>query len=174
MGAYIMQAIPRRMAVFGTAAVLAAAGAGWGAVQASAATAGTRTCTTNDLYLSMGRQDAAAGSLYWPVRFTNTSTGTCALRGYPGVSVLSTGHHRIGAAASRSGEKYGTVKVAPGQTVTSVVRTTNGPVGGPCNSTGKYLRVYPPASTKAVLVPAPLRVCSGLFTVAPVTTRTVF
>ncbi|MCX4460055.1 hypothetical protein OG585_45945 [Streptomyces sp. NBC_01340] len=28
---------------------------------------------------------------------------------------------------------------------------------------GTYLRVYPPASYKAVLVPAPLRACSNVF-----------
>jgi hypothetical protein len=161
------------MAAFGAAALLAAAGTAWTAVQADAS-ATTRTCTTGDLYLSMGRKDAAAGSLYWPIRFTNTSTSTCVLRGYPGVSVLTTAHHQIGPAAKRSGETYGTVKVAAAHTVTAVVRTANGPIGGPCNPTGTYLRVYPPASHTAVLIPAPLRTCSDLFTVGPVTTQTTF
>ncbi|MER6980920.1 DUF4232 domain-containing protein [Streptomyces carpinensis] len=168
-----MNHFSKHMAALGTVAVLAGAGVTWGAVRADAA--GTvRTCTTGDLYPSMGRKDAAAGSLYWPVQMTNTSTSTCALRGYPGVSVLNTSHGQIGPAASRTGEKYGTIKVAPGRTVTAVVRTANGPVGGPCNPTGTYLRIYPPASTKAILVPASLRTCSGLFTVGPVTARTVF
>ncbi|WP_306192090.1 MULTISPECIES: DUF4232 domain-containing protein [unclassified Streptomyces] len=163
----------KRMAVCGAAAVLATGGVTWGAVQADAST-GPRTCATGDLYLSMGRKEAAAGSLYWPVRMTNTSTSTCALRGYPGVSVLNTSHRQIGAAASRTGAKYGRVDVAPGRTVTAVVRTANGPVGGPCNPTGTYLRIYPPASYEAVLVPAALRTCSGVFSVGPVTARTAF
>jgi hypothetical protein len=168
-----MNHIPRRMAAIGAAAVLAAAGTAWGAAQADAS-AGPRTCTTGDLYLSMGRKEAAAGSLYWPIRFTNTSTSTCGLRGYPGVSVLTTAHRQIGPAADRTGEKYSTVKIAPGRTVTAVIRTANGPVGGPCNPSGTYLRIYPPGSHTAVLVPASLRVCSGLFRISPVTTRTTY
>lgn len=168
-----MHHVAKHMAAFGAAAVLAAAGVTWGAVPADAST-GARTCTTGDLHLSMGRKEAAAGSLYWPVQMTNASAGRCVLRGYPGVSVLSASHRQTGAAASRTGEKYGTVGVAPGRTVTAVVRTANGPVGGPCNPAGTYLRIYPPASHKAVLVPASLRACSGVFTVGPVTARTVF
>lgn len=163
----------RRIAAFGAAAVLVTAGTAWGAAQAVASTS-LRTCTTGDLYLSMGRKEGAAGSLYWPTRFTNTSTSNCALRGYPGVSVLTIGHRQIGPAATRTGVPYSTVKLAPAQTATAVIRTANGPIGGPCNPTGTYLRIYPPASHKAVLIPAPLRVCSNIFTISPVTTRTTF
>jgi hypothetical protein len=58
--------------------------------------------------------------------------------------------------------------------VTSVVRTANGSIGGPCEATGTYLRVYPPASYKAVLVPAPLRACSNVFSTSLVTSCTTF
>ncbi|MGP3983263.1 DUF4232 domain-containing protein [Streptomyces sp. KR80] len=153
------------------AAVLAAGGATYGAVQSEVSTS-LRTCTLDDLYLSMGTKEGAAGSVYWPIHITNTSTSGCALRGYPGVSVLNAAHQQIGSAATRTSRPYGTVGVAPGKTVTAVVRTTNGPVGGPCRPTGTYLRVYPPASYKAELIPAPMRVCSNVFEVGPVTTQT--
>ncbi|MFF4733416.1 hypothetical protein ACFY3M_51150 [Streptomyces mirabilis] len=58
--------------------------------------------------------------------------------------------------------------------VTAVVRTANGSIGGPCEPTGTDLRVYPPASYKAVLVPAPLRACSNVFSTSPVTSRSTF
>jgi hypothetical protein len=127
----------------------------------------------SDLYLSMGRKEGAAGSLYWPVRFTNTSTSSCALRGYPGVSVLDTAHHQIGPAATRSGRSYGTVTLSPGHSASATVRTTNGPVGGACQRTGAYLRIYPPASRTAALLPAPWTICSGVFQVGPVNTEGV-
>jgi hypothetical protein len=167
-----MLPLSQRAATVALTAVLAGGGAAWGAVQADAST-GPRTCAVRDLHLSMGRKDAAAGSLYWSIRFTNTSTSSCALRGYPGVSVLNTAHHQIGPAATRSGRPPSTVKVAPGHTVTAVIRTANGPIGGPCRPTGTYLRVYPPASYRSVLVPARWRVCSNIFQVGPVSTRTV-
>ncbi|MET8944104.1 DUF4232 domain-containing protein [Streptomyces sp. NPDC004542] len=156
---------------------LATAGATWSitttaeASQVSQASSGPRTCTVSDLYLSMGRKEGAAGSLYWPVRFTNTSTTGCALRGYPGVSVLDTAHRQIGPAATRSGSSYSSVTLAPGHSASAVIRTTNGPVGGPCLRTGTYLRFYPPALHKAVLVPADWKICSGVFQVGPVNTE---
>lgn len=91
-----------------------AAGAAWSATPAAArTTTAIRTCAVSDLYLSLGAKEGAAGSLYWPVRFTNTSTSTCALRGYPGVSVVDGAHHRIGPAAKHSGSGYGTVTLSP-------------------------------------------------------------
>lgn len=164
----------RRVAAVSLTAVLAAgatAGAAWSTAGAGQASAGPRTCTVGDLYLSMGRKEAAAGSLYWQIRFTNTSTTSCVLRGYPGVSVLDTAHRQIGPAAARTGQSYATVTLAPAHSASAVIRTANGPVGGPCLSTGTYLRVYPPASYTAVLVPAPWTSCSGLFQVGPVNTQ---
>jgi hypothetical protein len=167
--------IHRRLAATGSAALLGLAGALAGAAPAHAvpahAASAAPTCTAGDLRLSMGRQDLGAGQLYWPIRFTNTSRSSCLLRGYPGVSVLDRAGRQIGPAATRSGQSYGTVAVRPGRTVTAVVHTANGPIGGPCQATGSYLRVYPPASLRPVVVRAALRVCSGIFTIAPVTTR---
>ncbi|MCD9872495.1 DUF4232 domain-containing protein [Streptomyces guryensis] len=149
---------------------LAGAGAAWSATTATAAP-GLRTCAVSDLYVSMGRKEGAAGSVYWPIRFTNTSTTDCVLRGYPGVRALDTAHRQIGPAATHSGRPYATVVLAPAHSVSAVIRTTNGPVGGPCLRTGTYLRVYPPASFKAVLVPASWTICSHLFQVGPVNTQ---
>lgn len=181
----------RRVAALTLGLALAAGGAGWAAAEgeapasssrsasasmpdAASPSAGLRTCTVADLELSMGRKEAAAGSLYWPIRFTNASGSACALRGYPGVSVLNAGHQQIGAPASPTGQPYDTVEVTPGATVTAVVRTTNGPIGGPCRPAGSSLRVYPPASYDAELIPADLTVCSNVFEIGPVTTQTTF
>ncbi|EST24175.1 hypothetical protein M878_31315 [Streptomyces roseochromogenus subsp. oscitans DS 12.976] len=161
---------------------LTAAGAAWSATPTAARTSSTaahtssslRTCTVSDLYVSTGRKEGAAGSLYWPVRFTNTGTTSCALRGYPGVSVLDTAHHQIGPAATHSGRSYDTVTLTPSHSASAVVRTTNGPVGGPCLRAGTYLRIYPPASRAAALLPAPWKICSGVFQVGPVNVQGVF
>ncbi|MEU4032740.1 DUF4232 domain-containing protein [Streptomyces collinus] len=159
----------RAAALTALAAALATAGVAWGTTTATAA--GPRTCALNDLYVSMGHKEGAAGSLYWSVVFTNTSSTKCALRGYPGVSVLDTAHHQIGPAATHSGTPYSTVTLAPAHTATAVLRTTNGPIGGPCQRTGSYLRIYPPASHKAVLIPAHWKTCSNIFQTGPVNTE---
>ncbi|MFF5024412.1 DUF4232 domain-containing protein [Streptomyces collinus] len=168
--------LPRRglpAALTAVAAALATAGVAWGATAATAtaAPAGPRTCALDDLYVSMGHKEGAAGSLYWSVVFTNTSSTKCALRGYPGVSAVDTAHHQIGPAATHSGSPYSTVTLTPAHTATAVLRTTNGPIGGPCQRTASYLRVYPPASHTAVLVPAPWKTCSNTFRTGPVNTE---
>ncbi|MFC9277920.1 DUF4232 domain-containing protein [Streptomyces collinus] len=169
--------LPRRglpAALTAVAAALATAGVAWGTTTAAAAPAGPRTCALNDLYVSIGHKEGAAGSLYWSVVLTNTSSTKCALRGYPGVSALDTAHHRIGPVATRSGTPYATVTLAPAHTATAVLRTTNGPIGGPCRPTASYLRVYPPASHTAVLVPAHWKTCSNIFQTGPVNTEGTF
>ncbi|MFE0513455.1 DUF4232 domain-containing protein [Streptomyces sp. NPDC058964] len=165
--------LSRRVAIASLTAVLAggaATGAAWGTTAAAHASSGLRTCTVSDLYLSMGRKEGAAGSVYWPIQFTNTSTTRCALRGYPGVSVLDPAHRQIGPAATRTTESYSSVTLAPAHSVSAVIRTTNGPIGGPCLATGTYLRIYAPASRTPVLVPAHWTICSHTFQVGPVTT----
>ncbi|MBV2357520.1 DUF4232 domain-containing protein [Streptomyces sp. J2-1] len=163
----------RGVAVLTAAAALAGAGALWGTTTASAAPrpAATHTCSASNLRVSLGRAEGAAGSLYETVRFTNTSKSSCALRGYPGVSVLDSAHHQIGKAATRSGRSYGTVTLKPGHSATSVLRTTNGPIGGACDKPGSYLRFYPPASTSSITVPAKWKTCSHTFQVGPVNTN---
>ena len=128
----------------------------------------------SDLYLSTGRKEGAAGSVYWQIRFTNTSTTRCALRGYPGVSVLDTAHRQFGPAARCTGQSSSTVTPAPARSASAVIRTSNGPIGGLCLRTGTYLRIYPPASHRSVLVPARCTLCSGIFQAGPVGTQGTF
>lgn len=169
----------RRLSRRVTAALLTAVLTGLGAAgvattAATAAPSGPRTCTVSDLYLSMGRKEGAAGSLYWPIMFTNTSTTRCVLRGHPGVSVLDTAHRQIGPAASRTHQSSPTVTLAPAHSASAVIRTSNGPIGGPCLRTGTYLKVYPPGSRHSVLIPARWTICSGIFQVGPVNTQGTF
>ncbi|MYV45251.1 DUF4232 domain-containing protein [Streptomyces sp. SID2888] len=157
-----MSPVHRRAAV--VAALLAATASGTGAVQAQAA---APTCRTADLSLSVGQVTGGAGSFFHPIRFTNTSARSCALRGYPGVSVLDSQHRQIGAAASAGPHAVTTVLVRPAGSVYAAVRTNDPSIVGRCRATSTYLRVYPPGNREAVLVPHRLRVC-GAFQVNPV------
>jgi hypothetical protein len=162
----IMINISTRVAALASAALLAATGAMVGATQSSASPR-TPTCHVADLYLSVGKSTGGAGSLFYPIQFTNTSTHTCALRGYPGVSVVDIRHHQIGAPATRNAHPVSTVFVHPAQTVFATIRTNNPSVVPTCRPTSTYIRVYPPASFQSVLIPYHLRVC-GTFETNPV------
>jgi hypothetical protein len=113
-------------------------------------------CTVGDLKLSVGQSDAAAGTVYRTLRFTNVSARTCTLQGFPGVSyVAGDDGHQVGAAASRTPGGGGVVRLGAGQSASTVVALVNvhnyeaatcrpQPVRG--------LRVYPPGETRSEFV----------------------
>jgi hypothetical protein len=121
----------------------------------------------------------AAGSAYYPLNFTNTSSRPCELYGYPGVSFVSapagTGR-QIGVAAlrSRTFAKM-TVRLAPGGTAHAWLQVTvaaNYPASACEPVTAYWLRVYPPGETVPDYVDHAFNACSStstaLLTVLPV------
>lgn len=122
------------------------------------ASATVTTCQTKDLSFSLGTSEGTAGSVYQPLRLTNTGTGTCTLTGYPGVSfVTGASGDQVGAAASRNPQHaVTTVTLAPGATAESVVQVVDHMNYAPaqCKATDvSGFRVYPPGNTAAAYVP---------------------
>src|SRR5215831_11112762 len=78
--------------------------------------AGPGACATSALHVSIGNGNGAAGSVYYPIVFTNASGSACTLFGFPGVSfVTSPNGSQIGDAATRHSDKpVQTVTLAPG------------------------------------------------------------
>ena len=113
-------------------------------------------CTTGELSLSLGTGDAATGSVYRPLIFTNTSSHTCELRGFPGVSyVAGDDGHQVGPAADMSGERGGQVAVAPGGRAQAQLQLVNVQNFDPaaCHPVPvRGLRVYPPGDTASLFV----------------------
>ncbi|MET9888022.1 DUF4232 domain-containing protein [Streptomyces sp. NPDC006430] len=161
-----MSNVLTRAAVIASAALLATTGASIGAAQASALPMAP-TCRVADLDVAVGGPERSGGSIDYPILFTNTTGHTCALRGYPGVSVTDARHRQIGTSAIRTGEAISTVSVFPDDTVTAVMRTNSRSVAPNCRAPSTYVKVYPPNSTVAVEIPYHLRVC-GMFEISPV------
>jgi hypothetical protein len=149
------------------------AGAGGGAVLAMCRTASLR------IILDDLQGGGAAGSAYYPLNFTNTSTAACELYGYPGVSFTaapSSAGGQIGLAAQRNGA-FGkvAVRLAPGATAHAWLQVTtagNYPASACQPVTAQWLRVYPPGETVAGYVGHTFSACSSsstaLLTVLPV------
>jgi hypothetical protein len=134
----------------------------WGPASAHAAS----SCTSAQLKLKLGRGDGAAGHVYYPLVFTNTSGTACTLRGYPGVSSL-TGRHgrRLGKPAAREhGQRVKTVTLkAKGGKATAtldVVNADNFDAHSCRPERAAGLRVYPPGSKKSFYVTQSHRVCT--------------
>lgn len=117
---------------------------------------GPAACATAHLAVSLGDGQGAAGSVIYPLHFTNKGSAACTLTGYPGVSLVAPGNgQQVGAAAQRDGGPTPTVTLAPGAEATANIRMVNYQnfSAGDCAPTAvSGLRVYPPGNTAAAYV----------------------
>ena len=61
-----------------------------------------RACTAADLgaWVAADQGNGAAGSIYYPLEFTNLSGHACSMRGFPGVSAIDRNGHQLGSPAA--------------------------------------------------------------------------
>jgi hypothetical protein len=120
------------------------------------------------VWVADGQGNGAAGTIYYPLEFTNLSGHACSMYGFPGVSAISRGGQQLGRPANwKSGGSFGTprtVIVPPGATAHAIlayhdvaVSTTSG--CDPVNTTFE-LRVYPPDQRGATFAFFDLKACS--------------
>jgi Protein of unknown function (DUF4232) len=124
-------------------------------------------CTASDLgvWVAVNQGNGAAGTIYYPLEFTNVSHHTCYLYGYPGVSALDHSGRQLGSPAnwgSLAGARI--VNLAPGATAHTLLayhdaEVTTAPGCHPVNSAA-YLRVYPPGQRSATLAAFSFEACS--------------
>ena len=140
-------------------ALVALANAGRHSTDAVAA-----ACKTSGLVVWIDtRGDAAAGSVYHTLKFTNQSGAKCTLTGYPGVSAVDLRGKRLGSPASRSPARARTVTLANNDTAGAplqISQAVNFPSSACDPLPAAGLRVYPPNQTAPRLVPIPFNACS--------------
>jgi hypothetical protein len=115
-------------------------------------------CATRDLRAKAGVSEAAAGSVYQVIDFTNIGSASCTLYGYPGVSLaVGTPATQVGAGAARSTAAAPTlVTLLPGQTANALLRITqaaNYPASTCSPKAATYLQIYPPNQTTQIYLP---------------------
>jgi hypothetical protein len=137
----------------------------------------TAACATSALHVVVpsGSGNAAAGSAYYPIQFSNTSGSPCTLYGYPGVSFASAaGGSQIGSAATRNPTLPAKlISLSPGQTVHAtlqVVDAMNYPSAGCGLVTAHWLKIYPPNQTAPLYVSFTAQTCSKPKTILSVQT----
>jgi Protein of unknown function (DUF4232) len=165
----VFSATARRVIAVATAAVagLAISTAAYAATSSGTAAASVPRCTASNLgvWLAVDQGNAAAGTSYYPLEFTNLSGHTCYLFGYPGVSALDRSGRQLGSPASwgsRAGARI--VNLAPGATAHTLLAyhdaaVTTEPGCDPVNSAA-YLRIYPPNQRSATLAAFSFEACS--------------
>jgi hypothetical protein len=125
------------------------------------AAAGVPACNTSQLQGELGPSDAGAGQVYAPLILRNTSSTTCEVKGFPGVSVVDGSGAQIGQPATREGNEGGAVILQPGGVASATLHTTNAGIGGPCEPTSAQIKVFPPSQTEALTFSADYTVCGG-------------
>jgi hypothetical protein len=122
-------------------------------------------CTTGDLRLSVGPSNGAAGSVYYPLQFTNISDVTCTMYGYPGVALVTQQDgSAVGPAAVRNPTfPAQVVTLAPGGVAHASLQVgvaANYTVSACAPVTGQSLQVYPPGNYAALYVSFTAQMCS--------------
>ncbi len=133
-----------------------------------ASPSGPAECTTADLKVTRGQSNGAAGTIYYNIDFTNTSSTSCFMQGYPGVSLVSAGDgsgSQIGADAKRTPVTPShQVVLSPGQVANAqlgVAEAGNFPASTCKVVTAHWLKVFPPDQTVAAYVAFTTQTCSS-------------
>ncbi|MDJ0317969.1 DUF4232 domain-containing protein [Arthrobacter antibioticus] len=107
----------------------------------------------------------AAGSIFMKLIVTNSSTTSCILDGYPGVSMVPAGTiDYVGAPAERdpAAPSNGPITLAPGQSSAAVLRYTQAGNYQNCQRVqAEAILVYPPSATDSLEIPHPLTACTN-------------
>jgi hypothetical protein len=116
---------------------------------AARAAASARHCTAADLgvWIPPNQGNGAAGTIYYPLEFTNLSHSTCSMYGFPGVSAINSNGHQLGVPATWPGGTRRTVTLAPGATAHATLAYHDAVIGSypPANHAQAFeLRIYPP------------------------------
>jgi Protein of unknown function (DUF4232) len=120
--------------------------------------AGPGPCQSSQLKVTLGNGNAAAGTAFYEILFTNESSTTCTLYGFPGVSFTGETYAvQVGPAATRNHSiQPSLVTLAPGAVASSeisVVDAQNYPAGACGLTTASGILVYPPNLTASVGLP---------------------
>jgi hypothetical protein len=140
-------------------------------------TAGSTRCGTGALSVTLSDLGAAAGTAYRELTFKNTSSRSCTMQGYAGVSFVDAQGQQIGAPVQRMTGPDGPLTLAPGASAAALIAYHDVYVAtvASCQpTTAVGVRVYPPDETASLIVATRTLVCAnpataGTAGVSPVT-----
>jgi hypothetical protein len=125
----------------------------------------TTACGASSLAISLDTNGSGtAGSVYYTLKFKNTSGQSCTLAGYPGVSGVNNAGSQLGSAAGRNATTAAnTVTLVSGATATSTLQITD--VGNftasTCQATtAAGLRVFAPSQTVSTRIAFSFGACA--------------
>ena len=136
-----------------------------GGARTSAASAPACTAFGLGVWVAVGQGNGAAGTIFYPLEFTNLSGHTCSLFGFPGVSAVDQHGHQLGSSANwEQMTTPHTVTLAPGATAHTMlayheVAVTTEAGCNPVNS-AVLLKVFPPGQHRSTYAEYDFQSCS--------------
>ena len=125
-------------------------------------------CSSSGLsaHVDLAQGGAAAGSIYVPIDFTNTSGSACTMEGYPGVSfVRSPSGSQLGNAATRNPAALpAMVTLAPGgvaHAILQVVEAGDYSQSACTPVAAHWLKIFPPNQVTAIYAEYETQACSA-------------
>jgi hypothetical protein len=122
-------------------------------------------CTANQtqIWLGDGNGGGTAGTIYYPLEFSNISKHSCTLTGYPTVDGVSSSYHTIGAPSTKlSLGSHGAVTLSPGATAHAILGIHD--AGAVCGKgvSAVGLKVYAPGQSQGTVIsPFPFTTCKS-------------
>jgi Protein of unknown function (DUF4232) len=139
-------------ALASTAAPAKPAGAAWFA-----------RCATSQtlIWLGLGNGGGTAGTIFYPLEFTNISRRTCTLFGFPRAWAVSQNGKQIGQSSRQLNIRHGVVTLPPGATAHAQLGIVE--AGNVCSKpvTAANLRVRAPGQGGTTLLPFSFQACHG-------------
>lgn len=140
-----------------------------GAAQATT-TAAARTapnwsprCTSQhtEIWLGLGLGGGSAGTIFYPVEFTNVGHHACFLWGFPRARAISASGHQIGKASRSLRLRHGVVELWPGWTAHATLGIVE--AGNVCNRPVRAasLRIRAPHQRASTDLPFSFQACRG-------------
>jgi hypothetical protein len=114
----------------------------------------------------VGQASGTAGSVYYPLVFTNASAASCTMYGYPGAALVSApGAGVVGAPAVRDPTfPAEVVTLAPGGQAHASLQVgvaSNYPASACIPAIANWLQVFPPGGYAALYVSFTAQTCTG-------------
>jgi hypothetical protein len=162
----------RLAAVLVAAAGIGALGAA--ATHASAGAASVPRCRLHQLSLAKPKMNGAAGTIRLRFVFTNSSSSTCKLFGFPGMQMLNKNRNPIPTHVHRGtgngvpAEPETDVVMTPGQHGSFYAGYSDVPTGSEKCRLSSFVEVTPPNDFKHFTQALRIQPCGGKITVSPV------
>ncbi len=128
------------------------------------------SCQTAQLKAGHGFSSGAVGSLVTPLRLRNVSRGTCSLKGYPRVTLLTRhGHVIVRKVPRERGTVAHAVLLDPGRVAQAALRTSISSRTGNSRDCPRAMAVQiaPPHRKRSLRIKITLRVCQADADVGP-------